>query len=192
MKSKLGVQWIAGFFVIVCLTGCFSHVRFKPIPPPSAPKEERVQAYKDLAPRGSVKFDNGLPTLSSLHRSVSLVLKDRVEVYYPEDLLPLVNANSDTAYYATRALEKRNVAKILWGTSLGAAVMGTPFFLAGLTQTEMNPSRVVGIGIWSLGGAAFLIGSIIYSMTDIDREKAFLTFDFDLRDRLGLEMKYQF
>ncbi len=167
--------------IAACATG---HVELES-PRPDLSGDERVATFEQLKPidetvqRLSV---NGGPW-QTMNRS--LVLANHAEVYAPEDLLPVVGADSETARAAQRSVEARGKQRSWSYVALGAAVGG--FMLAGWSF-EGGP-----VSPW-IAFPVFLVGPVVaygfarhYGGIELDeRRAAFEHYTRDLGDRLNV------
>src|SRR4051794_20260494 len=101
-----GMRWLVA--CVVVSVGCgHEHVSFPP-PPPNLTPEQRVNAYKQL-----VGEQEHIVTTNQGEGTHSIIMADGREVYYPDDLVPLVQPDSATARHARKAENARESAG-LW------------------------------------------------------------------------------
>ncbi|HEY5947957.1 MAG TPA: hypothetical protein VIV40_20815 [Kofleriaceae bacterium] len=129
--------------VVVVLVGCKPHVTLVP-PPPDATPDQRVQAFNQLhavSEKTTTTTSCGGGGGCSTTVEKELNLANGTRVYYPDDLLPVVHPESESArevHAARRAVSRQRTWAL---AALGFAIGGVVIF----TQTDN-------------GKAAFLIG----------------------------------
>lgn len=121
-----------------------------------------------------------------------LQLADGRRVYYPEDLLPVVDENSASAQAATRSRSARSTSYTLKGVGYGGIVLGAGIMLVPLLQ-EREPGEQMSTTPILLGGAVMILGGVISLVSGVysrqasdEASTAFETYDGALRARLDL------
>ena len=181
------------------------------VPPKNAPEQIRRAAYKDLKPTKAVTrvmyrtvtyVRNGI--LQTERRRVGernfLKLQFGGVIHNPEDLLPVVEANSVTARATKRYQEYRSKDRIFRWTGEVVLGVGTVFVLVRMIGVGGNagpfyrdPLFVSGMGLAALGSVAFMIGKYGYQRrANAYKRKAFYAYHQDLRTRLGLGQRVKF
>jgi hypothetical protein len=166
--------------LLLSLVACApSHVNFPP-PATDLTPEQRVDEYNHLV--GTKEHwisQNGNMVQHSI------ILQDGREVYYPEDLIPLVAPDSATATHARKAASARTSAS-RW------SLVGSLAFLTGLIVTfksfDSSPTGTrIGLGI-ALGGLIAWggVGTYYKFKTTSQTHAAYEAFDDDLAARLNV------
>ncbi len=173
----------AAVLVIALAAACGgpAHVQLAPVTSQMSPAE-RVARFNALRPEQE-------RTLSRNGEQVEkwLVLADKTEVDYPEDLSPVLDETSETARVARQSAAMRKRKKII-GIPATVLVLGG-LALAGVSfQTDAS---VVGQPWTSLTmiGTGVILGLFArhYGQEDLDlRRKAFSTYTRDLGAKLNV------
>lgn len=210
-RSVLIVLLACGF------AACPAHVELQG-PRAGASLEDRTKVYEQLRPLSRhesilVTTHNGAVTSASQVPSY-LQLNNGARVYYPEDLLPVLPADSVAARAAEESRAARHSANFFRGVGAAvgavALVVGVAIFAGAPAVPDLSPgwgsaefdqhwaaSRAasqqrmlgggVGIGGVGLGLLVGLVGGLLHGRTAADSARtAFETFETGLRDRLGL------
>ena len=172
-----------------------AHVALAPTLP-TASYGERAAAYERLRPLGESRTVSVYATQNSVTviDSSFLQLPDGSRVYYPEDLGPVVRADSATAR-AIREYEDAKGSASGWRIATIAGLVGGLVLTvvgAGTAFDSENGSDAGAIALFSGLGLVTLspfglIPSIIYEQRATDaRQSAFMTYDPSLRTALNL------
>lgn len=178
---------------LLCACGP-NRVILRPVPEKTAPLNERVRAFKDLAPESGVQttfFRNGVQVGTLLN---SVMLADGTRVEDPRDLLPAVDATSPTANYIRSFETKSTTASVAYtiayvGFAAGLGVVLLPLLLP-RTSFDSTPILIgfgVGAGIALLSMIPLIIGMFSAGRAHQDRLSAFQTYPRSLQRRLALE-----
>jgi hypothetical protein len=176
-------------------SGCMPHVALPEVLPRTAPLPMRRAQYESFRPMhtetvitstGGYYGPNGYqPGSSSM--STRTTLANGTPVYYSEDLFPLVGPNS-------RSWGHTETARTLESTSTWTTVASIPLVGLGVTFLFLGPSlrwdsgTTLGVSIpfLAVGALSGLAGGITRYIAGWQRRDAFLTFDEDFRNNLGL------
>ena len=190
MGGHWGMLLIAGGAL-----GCHEHVVLN-APPPSAPLEERTATYEKLHPltmhETHITYLRGGTPVGATREVDYLQLADGQRVYYPEDLLPVVDESSSTAKAAERSHSARSTSYALKGAGYGGIFLGAGIMLVPVLQSHqpgesMNMTPIwVGAGVMILGAVVGLVGGTFAGTANDEASTAFETYDESLRDRLDL------
>jgi hypothetical protein len=189
-KGK-AMRIVLGLLCIGFLSCTSSHVKIT-APAPTAPYEERREAYENLKPKTTFEFIGfDKYTMTTNRSTVGIVLPDNRVVQRAEDLLPAVSPDSETALYAKRGVALQTRARrIFLSIPLTAGlgfVGGTLAFRLveeqpqGPTLSDFKIAGGVGLGILTL--IASTIPAVHATMV---REKSFLSYEQDLQAYLHL------
>jgi len=182
---------------------CGGHIQFPPTPDRSASRETRVAAYNRYRPTEAMHTQhltvNRYGQVLSASTSLNFVmLADGTQVAYPEDLSPLVNPTSVTAQAARESANFRAPAAWLyWGgaaSTLAGLALLIPAASASADEYDARGMRTPGddtlfwtsVAVMSTGLVAMLIGGLLGTRSSSERQRAFMTYDTSLRERLGL------
>lgn len=195
MTARVSLRKIILPLLIGCMAlgGCasFQHVELS-APNADAPLSQRLEAYRRLSPTST-----SAPMVMRVEKSrpAQLSLSDGTQVYWAEDLLPIVSAHSPTARATRKAARYRKTATPLGIIGSIATLVGGVLFLAPIlasAATDGEPSRGGTIvkttgGILAVGGLSMSISGRVQANTAAREDAwAFITYDLDLRRRLGI------
>lgn len=176
----------------LALQACAAHVQLPPTPDRTAPLPTRVGAYNALRPTATQTTQTitmnryGMVTGASTSLDF-IMLANGTQVAYPDDLVPLVDANSVTAVAANQSASARGVGRGLVGGGIGGMLLGTVLLIPAFTSDDGNALLYGSIGLFTAGLVVYLIGQIGFlSSSASERVRAFMTYDNSLRERLGL------
>jgi len=169
-----------GALVAVLLVACApSHTTF-PAPAPDLTPDQRVDMFnKHVAEKEHWISQNGAVV------EHSVIMQDGTEVYYPEDLVPLVGEDSATAQHAHKAVRART-SQQRW-TLIGAGLLVAGAVLVFKTFDNQN-------GLTDVGWAALLGGLVAYGgfgtyyrfKTTSETHAAYGAYDDDLAHHLNV------
>lgn len=183
---------VLGLLCLGLLSCTSSHIKIT-APAPTAPYEERREAYEKLQPKVAVDLVSvDKYSKKEMKRStIGVVLQDDRFVLRPEDLLPAVAPDSKTALYAKRgvALQERSrriLLSIPLTTGLGIVSGALAFRFV-----EERPQGPILKDFKIAGGAGFGFLTLIAAWIPAGRamkirEKSFLAYETDLRAYLQL------
>lgn len=182
---------LAGLHLIAC--GGPPHVKLN-APPVDGDLKARQAAFEELRPRSEVEIESGLKggiPVSVLRTSDELTLANGTHVYYPEDLRPVLPANSFAAREAERATSRTTTAGILdvAGVVLlvaGATIAITPFFATREDDSVSTQPIYIGTGLAVLSIPVFLLSSSQRRQARDAKANVFEAYEAALRQRLGL------
>ena len=169
--------------LLLCLAACQYHVRLDP-PRPTLTPEERVDLFWKRRPIGEAyaKVDGAL-----VNRS--MMLADRTEIVSPEDLEPLVNADSQTMHLARASVAARIKQRTAWWVGIGALVVGAAMSGFGTFDGPRFglPTPWIGYSLMIAGGVVGYPISSYYLAKELRlRKRAFVAYPRDLGDRLNV------
>jgi len=189
---------VAGVLAMgIAAQGCMVRVVLPEAPARTAPLAERARFYESYRPTaalGTAMFSgNGFyaPTLVA-NRWDRLVLANGTVVEDPRDLANMVGLRSPTGLAAEDSARNENVANILFGTGLGASILGATLMLTSIFSRDSSgdglpPLFWAGLGVAGAGSIASLVGRWGYRNTaNTSRAAAFESFDGSLRERMNL------
>lgn len=173
------IRRCAAWTILVVLASCTSqyHVRL-PEPSPAITPDERVALFWRMRPvtEGQVRVNGDLV-------NDTIMLADKTEVVSPEDLEPLVGADSETMRYARASIHARRKSNVFFYTSLSMAAVGL------VTAFVLN----VPVSVAVAGGGLFIASFAPYFLerhyteSEIQlRRKAFDAYPADLGRRLNV------
>jgi len=193
IRVSVGKTIFPSLIGCMALGGCanFPHVEVS-APNADAPLEERLEAYQRLSTTSTsapmvVRVDPSHPA--------QITLSDGTQVYWSEDLLPVVSEDSPTAKAAQKANRIRTTAKTIGiissiATLVGGAMLFGPVLASVISDRE--PSKgATGValtgGFLSAGGIGVSItGQVKANTAARENAWAFGTYNLDLRRRLGI------
>ncbi len=185
---------LIGSSVLASIIGVFSAACYPPhvelsSPGAEADFEERARAYERLRPKGEGEHLLIEGRTGALLQSWTfLVLEGGEEIYYAEDLLPVVPTDGDVAEAAraSGALTKKARRAELAGAAI--AVSGMLVFFAGLGNESTSDNLLFGVsaGIVTGGYITYRIGHRWYRRGDEQRVRAFRRYHEALLDDLAL------
>jgi hypothetical protein len=160
------------------------HVKL-PAPSPTITPEQRVAMFMAMKPKEVALLQESTDGGKSWTPvSSSLFLANKTEVVSPEDLIPLVGPDSETARAARRSVRARNRKNLWWGVSAVGAI--STLVLVGAFTEEPPIDRGLA---WSTALIP-LVGSVIardYQRDEIEhRRGAFRHYTRDLGLRLDV------
>jgi hypothetical protein len=192
MRAWLGVVgWVA---LVPVLGGCHENIVLK-APNAGAPLSERQAAYERLRPisyhQTHVTYVSGSTPVATETHTDYLQLADGTRIYLPEDILPVVPADSPSARAATRSESARNTSGILRGLGVVSFVVGAGVGLIPIVArepgSEFDPTPLyVGLGAIALGGILYLVGNGFATNANDEAATAYETYDGGLKQHLGL------
>lgn len=175
--------------------GCHEHVALN-APSSSAPIEERASAYNRLHPLSMhethITYLHGGVPVGAARQVDYLQLADGKRVYYPEDLIPVVEPNGPTAQAAERSESARKTSYTLKGIGAGTIVLGGVIMISPLLQSRDPGESMSMTPIWTgaavmlAGGLLSLIGGVYSGKAHDEASTAFETYDSSLKANLGL------
>lgn len=169
-----------GALVAVLLVACApSHTTF-PAPAPELTPDQRVDMFnKHVAAKEHWISQNGAVV------EHSVIMQDGTEVYYPEDLVPLVGEDSATAQHAHKAQRARSSLNT-W-TLIGVGMIAAGAILVFETFDNHNGFTDLGLGLL-LGGVVSYAGVGTYYRFKATSEThaAYGAYDDDLAKRLNV------
>jgi len=181
--------------------GCSRPRAMLTAPASNAPAAERMQAYERLSARGTVSMAG--PGIRTVLRGTSrfLALGDGSRVYYPEDLLPVVSADSATARASERSGRARRASNAWLTVAILGISVGATLWVAGIASATNNDgfddegrldddpvpaSAYVGAALALASGLAIFPTVHYRRVARDERLSAFVTYDDSLRGRLAL------
>ena len=183
-------------FIVAVLSGCFSaqRVTLREVPDKAAPMNERVKAFKDLAPESGVQttyLRNGVAVGTTIN---NIMLGDGTRVEDPRDLLPAVEVNSPAARYSNDYGEKIESARTLSTVGLVGVCVGLAAMLIPLAIphdpgdfTPLMAGLGIGGGITLLSLIPTYMGMFKANDAATDRLSAFQAYPKALQKRLALD-----
>ncbi|MDB4930250.1 MAG: hypothetical protein JWM10_2734 [Myxococcaceae bacterium] len=205
MATRRGLKSVAAVLAFaVALEACGAHVQLAPTPDRTAPLPTRVGAYNALRPTATQTTQhiavNRYGQVLSASTSLDFIMfANGTQVAYPEDLVPLVDANSVTAVAANQSAEARTTGRWLQaGGGLGM-LLGSLLLIPAIPAATGTTDRFTGvsdgdstllytsIGLLTVGMVVYFVGQLGFlSTAGSERVRAFSTYDNSLRERLGL------
>jgi hypothetical protein len=181
----------------VALNGCQSHVTLS-APPPTAPQSVRLAAFEKLRSLSyhtteMTVYESGVVPIANVRKTDYMQLVNGTRVYFPEDVLPLVAADSPTAVAAQASVSKRNTAVYLGLAAAASLVAGLAMVVSSMGPTnelgETNRTPLfLGLGICLGGGLGFGFASQAVSGSAADEAAtAFETYNGNLAQHLRLQ-----
>lgn len=187
---------LAALLLAQGLAGCQGHVQLT-APPIDAPESERLRAYELLRPtsRRVIRTNtlgprHGAPTQTH-YDTLYVRLANGQHVRYPEDLLPVVPADSEVAHLARASRWRRSVRvpMMVAGGVVGVGGVVAGIALAARTgqdTVERIEGAAIGLLVYCVG-AALLGGGFNLNKTATDKaDQAYAGYEPALRERLRL------
>lgn len=182
--------------IATVLNGCHSHVTLA-VPPPTAPQSVRLASYQKLRSLSyhtteTTIYQSGVIPISDTKTTDYMQLANGMRVYYPEDIKPVVDAESPSARAADASVSKRSVAGYLGIAALASLVGGMALALssAGSTNDVGEPNRTpmfIGIGIAAVGTLGFgFAAQAVATSSQEEAATSFETYNADLSQHLRL------
>jgi hypothetical protein len=177
---------------VIAVSGCYmQRVTIPPLPPTLTP-EQRVDAFHRFRRHPEARMvmvtcsRNG--GVRSCSESEILLLANGTQVHDPQDLLPLVPAESTTARSAKRSARNYGRVPLLWlgvvaSIASGLVVSGKGAFNDDNTMMYSG-FAILGVGALSFGTAAVIFGS----RGNDARKQAFRHYTSDLASGLRVCM----
>ncbi|HEX5059790.1 MAG TPA: hypothetical protein VFV99_10550 [Kofleriaceae bacterium] len=165
------------------------HVRLDP-PRPGITPQERVQLFWQRRPTAE-----GTVTTNDVETNKTLFLGDKqkgveqVEVVSPEDLEPLVGADSETMEHARRSVHARNRSNTAWYASIVVLAGGFVLGIAVDRNTSDSGLPWTWITFGASAGTAVLLWSVErhWARDELEwRKRAFETYTRDLGQLLNV------
>ncbi|MGC4093363.1 MAG: hypothetical protein QM756_36815 [Polyangiaceae bacterium] len=192
--GRTGSVWVVGLLALSA-AGCHEHVGLN-APAAQAPFDERVDAYKGLRPLSLHEthityLQGGVPVGASRQTDYLQIANGR-RVYYPEDILPVVDSASPSALAAQESESARSTGNTLMAVAGGGYVLGLGVMLYPVLQTRepgegINTTPLIlGAGIAIASSIVYLVGRSFHSSANDEAATAFETYDDGLRKRLRL------
>lgn len=183
----MSIRIVAILSLCPLIGACHAHVQLAAPPAANAPLSERAESYRRLRPLTL--------SVSRNHVDDHATLSNDQHVYFPEDLLPVVAADSPTANWArlsqvyrweSNATLVASIAALIGGAVLSAAM--TPKYPDGAHISQDGKiATVAGLAlILSACGAALWVVIPLGGQADDTAVMAFQTYDKSLRQRLEL------
>ena len=163
----------------LALSGCHEHVVLQ-VPSSQAPLAERAQAYQGLRPV-SYQISNNSKQMDWLE------LGNGGRVYYAEDLLVAVPADSETARAIERSVELRNTAPWFGFSALACMIVGgTLIGVSAIGHESPDTTLMIsGAAVGLVGGLGFGLAAGSYYSRSVDQARAaFDSYDGALQRKL--------
>lgn len=146
---------------VIAATGCLPHVDLRP-PAPNFTPEQRVAMYNALhgdSERSTITTTCNRGGCSS-NEQRSIILANGTEVYHPEDLLPLLPANSVAVRHIEAADQAAN--RKYWSSfgAVASVAIGAPVMFSGFS---MDPSVPNDTTRTEIGTAILLGGGLLFT-----------------------------
>lgn len=182
---------------LALLSGCKAHHVRLEAPAPSAPLDARLEAYQRLRPMAmaETRVTNYGVLFGRRQRFIDyLELADGTRVGMPEDILPVVAADSEAAHSVRESLERRERWRALRIATPIVAAIGVGLAIAGfrVEDSALRKGFLIGGGV-TLGLALSLqIGQRYVRQAEENWEnEAYLAYDRGLRARLNVCLEGQ-
>ena len=172
------MRWAA---LLVVVVACTKPHRTFPEPPPNLTPDERVAAFNRYVANKEHWITNNGNVVQH-----SVIMQDGTEVYYPEDLIPLVGEDSATARHTHEAI--RLFSKSLPWQIAGTVVMliGGGIAMSDVSADGFSRSEKLGIAVVLGGLALYGVGQYFAIHGNDETHAAYTTFDSDLAARLSV------
>lgn len=176
-------------------SACAPHVALPNVLPRDAPLEMRRAQYEQFRPVNTetIVTSGGFMT-SGGYRSTGPTMSTRTTlangtpVYYSEDLFPLVGPNSDSWRHTETARTLESTSTWTTVAAFPLAGLGVTFLFLGTTTFRWSSDTTLGVSIPLLvvAGLSSITGGVTRYIAGWQRRDAFLAFDGDFRNNLGL------
>jgi hypothetical protein len=172
--------------LVLALAACGTHVQLQ-APASNITPAERVAMFKALERADqqtvAVSYNNG-PW--HLHSS-TLILANGTHVELPEDLLPVVPPDSETARTARASAATKHRAEVLEAIAYGAAIVGTALILTSADNDQLGVSEdTMFYATAFAAGIPYLVSQYEHREAIALRMQAFSTYTRDLGLRLDV------
>lgn len=187
---KIDSKTTSALLVMVTMSpSCAPHVVLPAALPRAAPLRARRAQYEQLRPidTETIVRTGGIHSGGGT-MSTRATLANGMRVYHSEDLLPLVGPNSES-------WQRSETARTLETTSAWTAIgalplsgLGVTFLLLGQGTLRWDNSTTVGVSVsfFVLSALSSITGGVTRYIAGWQRRDAFLAFDGDFRNTLGL------
>jgi hypothetical protein len=172
---------------LFALGACAPHVALPMVLPRTAPTEARLQQYNTLRPAQMMTVissgNNGGTSVSTM-----ATLNNGLSVYYSEDLFPLVGPNSESWRRTTTAQTLESLSTWTTVGSVALTGAGAAFLFAGPSAFRWNGDTTLAVSLALFIPAALsgITAGISRYVAGWQRRDAFMAFDADFRNNLGL------
>lgn len=186
-RIYVGVRSLSGLAALAVLAGCASHVTLW-APPTSAPLEARAAAYRTLRSTSAVQTTTSVSGGGTSFEN-QMLLADGTTVSYPEDILPVVPEDSESADYVRRSLRKRSTGHACgWVSAVSAVAFGAIVLgVASSSGSAMNGLEKAGLAGSGLSAAGFGIANYFYlSSSSDDAMEAYRHYNDGLERKLSV------
>jgi hypothetical protein len=182
---------MAGLHLVACARP--PHVKLE-APPVDGTLEVRQAAFEELRPRSEFELESGIKggvPASVLRTSDRLQLAGGAEVYYAEDLKPVLPANSRAYREADRESSHTTTAGILDVAgvvllAVGTAVAISPFLTTSGDDSVDTKPIYIGTGVAVLSIPVFLFSGAQRRDARDAKANVFESYESALRQRLAL------
>jgi hypothetical protein len=182
--------------LVICLTGCslascYSHVQLS-APPKTGSLEVRKKAASQIQAtrmqQTHTTIISGWVVSGSSVTTDYLQLKNGKRVYYPEDLLLVVNDSSPCALAVQESLSMRRATQALQWSALGGTLLSGVLLLTDIgSDADFPTPSFVGSTVSLVGGiVAYLVGLYTQRQSEDAKASAFSTYNDALLNNLGL------
>lgn len=183
--------------LVACGGEGFKHVTF-PSPPPTLTPQQRVDTFAGLR-----TGHKAVATVTRCTRNGScsttstpaIELVNGTQVAFPEDLRPLVAADSETRRHADAVARARRSSRN-WGIAGGVAIaVGLLSFVAGSSRAVEQAGIDDGVLLrWGITGGMFLGGGVLWGYSHVhydgtvndESNLTFRSYDADLAQTLNV------
>jgi hypothetical protein len=174
---------------VLVVAACHEHVALQSLPSNATP-EQRLDLFSHLRVAGESEErstqcnGNGTCSTTVTH---AITLGDGTEVYYADDLLPVVAVDGETAREAHRAAAARKRKNIFGGIGLGSIGGGIGLAYDGFLRRGNLDEGLIGVGLAVIGGFVGIIAGGVYSnVEDRHQRAAFAHYRDELARQLAL------
>jgi hypothetical protein len=182
MGTRECLGWGAAALLTVAVAGCSPHVVLS-APPRNAPLADRQAAYRLLRPVSAAEISYS----SSTSVDTELTLANGTTVYHAEDILPVVPADSASAAYVRKSLNKDSTANICTLVSTLSAVAFGVLLFGSSSYAERSDLPKIGLAASGLSAAGFGIAGYFFRQAAAgDAMRAYEHYDEGLQKQLSL------
>lgn len=185
----LRVSTALGLALLVsAMVGCRGHTQLA-APAATADIEQRLAAYERLRGTELHRTHVYYGGRYSTTRADYFKLADGTYIDHPEDLLPVVPADSRTATAAKEAHSEEAAAQGWFWAWIGCTVASSVIIMSPLVADDLSmtgPSLWIGSGLTAIGMVGGIMGIVKHRSANRQAATAYENYNEDLRRRLNL------
>ena len=185
-RKSGGGRGSSAFLCFLLASGCASHVTLS-VPGPDAPLAQRTETYRALRSVSATQTTYAQPGAAPSFDN-EMELANGTVVSYPEDILPVVPEESESAEYVRRSLSKQSTGRTCGWLSFASSVAFAAVVL-GAISAKSGRSTLADVGLVTTGAstAGFGIANYFFlrSASD-DAMEAYRHYNDGLQKKLSI------